>query len=372
MTDKLKPTGYIQGIDACSIQVAYGPIDYKKAAESGVQFVYWKSSQYSSTVDRTFDKNMEEAEKAGLATGAYHFCAQNKPGTTANEDTPERQMEFFYKSCGGMGSRDGELPPMLDWEFCSHTDYKWCVDWIRRAFRHATKLWYPDNDTRVLDGRAPRFPVIYTYPYYAQQHAKYLGPVQELAQGTLCFASYKAKWENGKSVLLPWDPEAEGLHYLHGIPRPWELSRGGVWTSEDTKGTDRSESERNLQQHGEENGSEGAEGGMGEAAEAGEGAAGPSDSGNRIGRKLSFGSGPWEAWEGYEGYTRSRFWLHQYSGNNGKKVPGVIPDCDRQVFYGTAGDFAEFRGLVRPVSSAGGPTTDSVCDRVNRDPNGGS
>ena len=39
----------------------------------------------------------------------------------------------------------------------------------------------------------------------------------------------------------------------------------------------------------------------------------------------------------------------QYSGNHGYWTPGINQDCDRNVFFGSQGDWAEFRGLDRPV-----------------------
>lgn len=41
--------------------------------------------------------------------------------------------------------------------------------------------------------------------------------------------------------------------------------------------------------------------------------------------------------------------LVQYSGNYGLPVPGVAGSCDRNVFFGSSGDFDRFRGLDRPV-----------------------
>lgn len=39
----------------------------------------------------------------------------------------------------------------------------------------------------------------------------------------------------------------------------------------------------------------------------------------------------------------------QYSGTAGYWTPGIDQDTDRNVFFGTQGDWAEFRGLDRPV-----------------------
>ncbi len=49
---------------------------------------------------------------------------------------------------------------------------------------------------------------------------------------------------------------------------------------------------------------------------------------------------PWPSWT-----------LCQYSGDNGKRVPGVMGACDRSVFRGKYGDWAAFIGLLRPVDS---------------------
>ncbi len=46
----------------------------------------------------------------------------------------------------------------------------------------------------------------------------------------------------------------------------------------------------------------------------------------------------------------SRWSLCQYSGNNGKPVPGVPGACDRQVFHGSSAEWADFIGLRRDVS----------------------
>lgn len=43
--------------------------------------------------------------------------------------------------------------------------------------------------------------------------------------------------------------------------------------------------------------------------------------------------------------------LVQYSGNDSAPVPGVAVSCDRQVFTGSSGEWQDFCGLPRPVSS---------------------
>ena len=54
-----------------------------------------------------------------------------------------------------------------------------------------------------------------------------------------------------------------------------------------------------------------------------------------------------------DGWTRPLLW--QYSGNGGVKVPGIVPDCDRDRFMGTEEEFQAFLGnYPRPVDSIEG------------------
>ncbi len=256
-----EPYPYILGLDGCSIQ-ASTRINWKRVRESGIEFAYWKASQYSSWADQTFWQEQQAATAEGVAFGAYHFCAQNAEN---KPDTPELQAQHFHDACSGYGSSPGELPPMIDWEYCGElclsTGHKHSVEWLVRFTRKAQELWYPNNDRRI---------VVYTYPYFAQQHQPFLKDADELRSFPLCLASYKSR---GKE-LLGWRPWEEGRKFLHPIPLPW---------------------------------------------------------------------------------TEQQALLHQYSGNGGERVPGIHGDVDREVFYGTRGEFQDFLGLKREPSSFEGP-----------------
>lgn len=246
---------FLYGIDLCSLQ---GTIDPQKIKDSGIRYAYVKSSQYSSTVDSTFHGYVSQLKSVGIAVGAYHFCFQGSD--------PEKQMEHFFRASEGLGKEVGELPPMIDWEFCKNDSAgnplssKQCVEWLQAAVAKATKLWYPGNAERILSGEMPRKPVVYTYPFYAEQHQPELELAEELGSYPLCYASYKS---NGPE-LLPWDPLKEGKYKpIHKLPKPWK---------------------------------------------------------------------DWTLW--------------QYSGNKGMKVPGIGPDCDRQLFAGGEKEFLKFLGAV--------------------------
>lgn len=240
--------GRVNGLDLCSIQNRI-PLDAVKIKEAGFQYVYIKASQYSSVRDLHYPGLVDKCREAGLSVGAYHFCS--------HDTDPEKQAEFFYKASAGLGSKSGELPPMVDWEFCTPSKYSahptHCVQWLERFLRTATGLWYPENAHRKL----PRFPVVYTYPTYAACHQPALGASLELGQCPLAFASYKpGKWLPGANQTA-----------VHQVPKPWASNT-----------------------------------------------------------------------------------LWQYSGDGGLPVPGIVGDCDRQLFNGSSGDWDDFRGIARPVS----------------------
>lgn len=178
--------GAINGIDVSSNN---GHIDFQAVKDAGFEYVYIQASRYSSTKDLPFDKLLDQARRADLRVGSYHFCSQ---ATDARA-----QAQFAYRACGGLGSANGDLPPMFDWEFCTPSNYvppkyplghpQHCVSWLVDCLDEATKLWYPNND-RLIN---PRYPMVYLYPAYGQSHQPALSQALELAQYPLCYASYR-------------------------------------------------------------------------------------------------------------------------------------------------------------------------------------
>lgn len=202
----------VNGIDLCYLQDT-PPLDAKKIKEAGFEFAYVKSSQYSSTRDNRFNSLVDRLRMAGLAVGAYHFCA--------HDTDPEKQAEFFFRASEGLGQKPGELPPMIDWEFCTPSKYNphplHCVKWLQKFASKAKELWYE---------RVPRFPVIYTYPYYSNGHQPALSEAGDLSKYPLCFASYKGVSDGRGYRLVPWLP-TEDANPFAAIPKPW--SKWTLW-----------------------------------------------------------------------------------------------------------------------------------------------
>lgn len=98
--DKIKYP--ITGIDVSNHS---GKIDFQKAKDQNIDFVFMKSSEGEYFKDKTFEYNYNAAKKSGIPSGPYHFFRFNKPGKS--------QAINFLKSIKG---KKFELPLVLDIE----------------------------------------------------------------------------------------------------------------------------------------------------------------------------------------------------------------------------------------------------------------
>ena len=92
------------GVDISSYQ---GNVDMGKLKEQKIKFVYIKATEGSSHQDEMFEANWENAKKAGMLNGAYHFFSYDTPGSD--------QAENFIKTVGD--SVKGRLLPVVDLEY---------------------------------------------------------------------------------------------------------------------------------------------------------------------------------------------------------------------------------------------------------------
>lgn len=98
----------IRGID---ISAHNGDIDFKKVAESGIDFVFIKASEGVDFNDKNFKRNYEGAKAAGLKTGFYHFFRFDTDGV-------EQGVNFVRT----VGSRRAELGLAIDVEKAGNKD----------------------------------------------------------------------------------------------------------------------------------------------------------------------------------------------------------------------------------------------------------
>ena len=92
------------GVDVSSYQAN---IDMNKLKEQNIQFIYIKATEGSKAQDNTFEKNWDNAKKAGLLSGAYHFFSFDSEGKT--------QAENFINTVDD--NMKGRLIPAVDVEY---------------------------------------------------------------------------------------------------------------------------------------------------------------------------------------------------------------------------------------------------------------
>ena len=92
------------GVDVSSYQAE---IDMNVLKEQNIEFIYIKATEGSNTQDERFAENWNNAKKAGLLSGAYHFFSYDSEGRT--------QAENFINTVGP--DLKGRLLPVVDVEY---------------------------------------------------------------------------------------------------------------------------------------------------------------------------------------------------------------------------------------------------------------
>jgi lysozyme len=159
----------ILGVDVWD---GYGKIDWGRAAAAGVKFAIVKHTEGNEGCDRRALENVSGCKAAGIYVGAYLYgmalpSGRNRPPGRS----PEEQARKLWTDSGGLGTRPGELPPVLDIEFPARWDKRkknadgsladqwrrWEVDalfiasWTLACLAEIERLW-------------KRTPIVYTYP----------------------------------------------------------------------------------------------------------------------------------------------------------------------------------------------------------------
>lgn len=171
----------------CGIDVSHyqGNINWKKVAKSGnVAFVYIKSTEGATITDNCYDKNVENARKAGLLVGSYHLYS---PRSTAYD-----QMKNIRRK---VKKNKQDLKVVLDIEE-----------------KHGRKLYMKrvDKLLSLIENEYGSTPIIYTseHVYYAYfNKPKYKNKYQ------FFIANYKRKpavkyalWQYTESGKVPGVP----------------------------------------------------------------------------------------------------------------------------------------------------------------------
>ena len=97
--------GHLDGIDVSHWQ---GNIDWQQVKSDGKQFAFIKATESTNFIDNKFYYNINEATKAGIMAGAYHFARPS-----ANDARSEAR---FFAGVAGQYVGSGYLRPVLDLE----------------------------------------------------------------------------------------------------------------------------------------------------------------------------------------------------------------------------------------------------------------
>lgn len=92
------------GVDVSSYQAE---VNMNKLKEQNIEFIYIKATEGSTYQDERFAENWENAAKAELLSGAYHFFSYDSEGRT--------QAENFIRTVGT--DLSGRLLPAVDVEY---------------------------------------------------------------------------------------------------------------------------------------------------------------------------------------------------------------------------------------------------------------
>jgi lysozyme len=117
------------GIDLSSHN---GEVDFSKVVRAGVKYAWIKVTEGTTHVNPGFQKKFEDARRAGLIVGAYHFA---RPDTYAGDPKDwKNEADNFLKQLEVARLECGDLVPVVDLEQGLKTDdnynCEWYLNWL--------------------------------------------------------------------------------------------------------------------------------------------------------------------------------------------------------------------------------------------------
>ena len=127
------------------------PIDWQQVKDAGCSFAFIKCTEGKLYKDVAFDRNWEEAGKAGILRSPYHYWR--------SDHNAHEQAAYFRSK-----APHGELPPMIDVEDPRLASGRSLEPALVPFLTAVMQLWQRD-------------PLIYTYPYYFIERGNPTGSV---------------------------------------------------------------------------------------------------------------------------------------------------------------------------------------------------
>ena len=160
----------ILGID---VYEGYGKIDWARVAASGVRFAFIKSTEGNEGKDRRFDENVAGAKAVGIYVGAYLYAFPLPDDPKHPGRSPIEQARRFWFESSGLGTRPGELPPVLDFEWPVHFERvkgtSQIIDkWAEWKVSPASMVAWAEECVEEIERLWGRTPLLYTFPDFAR------------------------------------------------------------------------------------------------------------------------------------------------------------------------------------------------------------
>jgi lysozyme len=141
----------VHGVDVSRWQ---GDINWNKLRSQGANFAYIKSTDGGDHIDPMFKKNWNNAGKAGLKRGAYHFFYWCRSGA--------EQAKWFIQN---VPKSPNALPPVIDVEYNHLSNCK-------KRPSTETVLKKMQSFMDIVEAHYGQRPVIYTAPDFYEDHLK--------------------------------------------------------------------------------------------------------------------------------------------------------------------------------------------------------
>lgn len=199
----------VHGVDVSHWQAE---IDWRTLRTQGANFAFIKATEGGKHVDRLFKKNWDEAHKAGIPTGAYHFMYWCR--------SAEEQADWFIRH---VPKQKGSLPPVLDVEW--HGNRKTCPDKISRERVLAKMKVWMDKIEKHYGVK----PIIYTAPDFYEDnlkgqfkdHSFWLRSVAEHPRGRYPNRDF-AFWQYSGTGLMKGVSTKIDLNVFNGTEESWK------------------------------------------------------------------------------------------------------------------------------------------------------
>lgn len=101
--------------------------DLKKAKKAGLQWLYHKTTEGATVIDKKYVERRRAAAAAGLPFGGYHFARPDANGRDA-----KAEANFFIKM---LSPKAGDMVPVLDFEVSHQSAEAWCKTFMAEVQR---------------------------------------------------------------------------------------------------------------------------------------------------------------------------------------------------------------------------------------------